>query len=102
MDLEARQAIAEFLADKMDAATLEDGLEDLAWGADSDVVNQALLMLHEYTNGDWTLGEVRDRLHALAGLYELTPRNATAASAIFTLLDRRSARAETLRVAASA
>ena len=94
--------LARFLAGEMDAVALEDQLESLAWDGRLPVADDALLLLHEHANGDWTDEELRDGVRLLSGRYELTPLNETASTASFTHQDRQSVRSETLHVAVSA
>jgi hypothetical protein len=102
MELKPRDLIARYIAGVIGAAELEDRLEDVAWGSDSNLASLALRLLHEYTNGDWIEDELRERLDAFARTYEqtfVTP-NRTGVSAD-TMVQALPARVETRRVAVS-
>jgi hypothetical protein len=104
MDLEARELIARYLAGNMDAAELENELEEVAWDSDpEDGPSFALRMLHEYSNGDWTEDELHQRLDPIGHTYvhTITTSNSTGTSAQ-TTRQVSPARVETLHVAVSA
>jgi len=73
MDFDIREQIATYVAGGMDAASLEDQIQDLAWDLDTEPSRShaatALRLLAERANGDWTDPALRDRLGALNRVY---------------------------------
>lgn len=91
-DLETRQLIADYLGDSLNAAELEDRLEDATWdleeGPAHELASTALRLLAEYANGDWTDAELREHLGSINRLYWLSnaPRTSfTSGAATFIL-----------------
>ena len=70
-DLEIREAIRRYITGDLDAPTLEDRLEAVAWDmpAAQRLVADALRLLAEHANGDWTDSELRERLGVLTRTY---------------------------------
>ena len=68
---EVRDQLADYLAGVVSASELEDSLEELTWeeqGLDPvarHLANEALRLLAEHANGDWTDDELTDRLGSL-------------------------------------
>ena len=102
MELEARDLLARYVAGEIDAAELEDELEQISWDG-APGTGFVLRLLHEYANGDWTDDELRGRLEPLAHTYVWTwaKQNLTGSSAE-TTLQVSPGRVETLHVAVSA
>lgn len=108
LDLEIREQIADFVRGDIDAAQLEDWLEDASWGEDAEptrtLAATVLRLLAEHANGDWTDSEMREQLGALSRNYwfEQAPKTALAGSDTPIILqDQRSAAAGRWRVAGS-
>lgn len=106
-DLEIREQIARYTRGEIDASRLEDWLEDASWDvhepAESLAAN-ALRLLAEHANGDWTDPELREQLGALSRTYwfERAPKLVFMdSSAQVSHQVRPSAVPETQRVAAS-
>ena len=106
-ELEIREQVARYITDEIDAVTLEDWLEDASWetGQTGEMLAaDALRLLAEYANGDWTKSELREQLGALSRTYRLeqAPRWAfTDSSAQVIRQDQPLVGAGTQRVAAS-
>ncbi len=73
LDLEIRERIARYTRGDLGARELEDWLEGVVWGLDTqpekDLAATALSLLVEHANGDWTDAELRGRLGALSRTY---------------------------------
>jgi hypothetical protein len=85
-DLEVREAIRDYIAGNVDARVLEDRLEDVAWDTPADparkLTDDALRLLAEQANGDWTESELREQLGVLTRTYwfEQAPKVVTGTS----------------------
>lgn len=108
LDLEIRERIADFARGDLDAAQLEDWLEDASWDEDAEptraLAATVLRLLAEHANGDWTASEMREHLGALSRNYwfEQAPKTALAGSDTPVIRqDQRSAAAGRWRVAES-
>lgn len=108
-DLEIRQRIAAFTDGEVEPHDLEDWLETAAWDLDAEpaktLAADALRLLAEYGNGDWTDVELRERLGALYRTYWFAEapktQNVTGSDSIVIHQDQRSASPERLRVTES-
>jgi len=73
VDLEIREQLARYVAGKLDAAELEDWLENESWDVEFEptraLAADALRLLAEHANGDWTDLELRAQLGALSRTY---------------------------------
>jgi hypothetical protein len=106
-DLEIRERLAAFASGDVDVNDLEMSLHEIAWDLDEEpaatFVATIMRLLAEFGNGDWPLGELRDRVGALNRLYwfEIAPRIAYADSGTnFTVCPVLEAEAGTQHVAA--
>jgi hypothetical protein len=90
VDLDIRRAIADYLAGGISPGELEDRLHDFAWDVDEEparsVAADALLLLAEHQNGDWTDDELRACLGAISRTYwfDQAPKHVTAGSSQVT------------------
>lgn len=106
-DLEIREQIARYVSREIDAAALEDWLQDFTWDAErsgGQLATDALRLLAEYSNGDWTDDELRTRLGGLNRTYwfEQAPKVTYADSEAHVIReDRQSGSVERLRVVGS-
>lgn len=58
-------ALARYLGDALDVNALASILEAETWDGPSPVAANALRLIYEFGNGDWTERQLRDRLHRL-------------------------------------
>ncbi|MGO9974197.1 MAG: hypothetical protein ACLP01_15630 [Solirubrobacteraceae bacterium] len=85
-DLEIRELIAAAVGSDLAPEQLEARLHEVAWDVEAEpqrtFLATALRLLAEFSNGDWTLDELRGRLGALNRLYwfELAPKSSFADS----------------------
>jgi hypothetical protein len=74
-DLELRQRLARYAAGRADLATFEDWLTTETWDAAEDaspterLAFDALRLISEHQNGDWTESELRGKLGAVGRTY---------------------------------
>lgn len=106
-DLEIREAIRQYIAGDVDARALEDQLEGVAWEGLADparrLTNDALRLLAEQANGDWTDSDLREQLGVLTRTYWFE-RNAESKTGTSSAVIRQTAvpaTAERLHVAES-
>jgi len=110
LDTAIRKQIAAFVAGQVEAADLAGWLETEMWTADDEPVsvrdlgNEASRLLAETANGDWSEGDLRERLGALSRNYwlEVTPRRTWTGSGDLTRHSDHSAGAGRPRVVAFA
>ena len=106
-DLEIREAIRQYIAGDGDARALEDELEGVAWDGLIDparrLTNDALRLLAERTNGDWTDSELRAHLGVLTRTYwfEQASASKTGTASVVIRQTAAPASAERLHVAES-
>jgi hypothetical protein len=85
-DLEIRERIAALTSGGIGARELEDQLEDGAWELEAEpartLAADALRLLAEHGNGDWTDAELNERLGALSRTYwfEQAPKRSLSGS----------------------
>lgn len=74
--LEIRERLAGYVAGDIDGVSLEEWLEEVVWDdallpIDRQLVYDALRLLSEHNNGDWSEEEVRRKLGAASRTYWL-------------------------------
>jgi hypothetical protein len=74
LDLQIREKIRAYVDGKVEAGVLEDWVETSSWDLDHDapahrLAADALRLLAEHSNGDWTDAELRGQLGALSRTY---------------------------------
>jgi hypothetical protein len=90
VDLDIRRSIADYLNGDVSSSELEDRIQDLSWDLDEEparsVAANALLLLAEHQNGDWTDDELRARLGGIGRTYwfDKAPKRVTIESAPIT------------------
>lgn len=107
-EVEIRQRIAAFTDGEIEPHVLEDWLENAAWDVDEEpartLAADALRLLAEFDNGDWTDAEIRERLGGLYRTYWFVrgPKgNFTGSDSLVIHQDQRSASPGRLRVLGS-
>ena len=84
------RSIASYLDGALSSRELEDCLQDFAWDLDEEpartVAADALLLLAEHQNGDWTDDELRAGLGAISRTYwfDQAPKHVTIGSSPIT------------------
>ena len=73
LDLQIREQIARHVEGKLEPSELEDWLENESWEVEAEparsLAADALRLLAEHGNGDWTDSELRAQLGALSRTY---------------------------------
>lgn len=88
LDLEIRKRLARYNAKRLKLADLDDWLNTESWEVRSEPVEtqrllfDAMRLIAEHDNGDWTEPELRQKLGALSRLYwfEQAPRTVVTTS----------------------
>lgn len=107
MTLEIRQEIARYADGTFSAADLEDRLEEVAWDLETEpertLAADALRLLAEHSNRDWTDEELKQKLVSLSQTYwfQQAPKVAWSGSATGITLHQESAAAGTPRAVVS-
>ena len=102
-DLEIRKRIAKVVEGKLAPADLEEWLQAYAWdlsaGPAHGLAADAMRLLSEHANGDWTDDEVRDRLGIISRVYwfQQAPKVAWSDSVAVVIPSQQSAGAGTRR-----
>lgn len=90
VDLDIRHSIADYLNGDISPRDLEDRIQDLTWDLDEEparsLAANALLLLAEHQNGDWTDDELRTGLGAISRTYwfDQAPKNVIVESSPIT------------------
>ena len=86
-ELEIREQIARFVEHEMSLDELERVVTEATWAAEGGLPADALRLVSEYRNGDWTESDLRTKLWTLSSTYwfDRAPKTVLLASHAVTI-----------------